>query len=367
MLFGHGGDVYSLSRELGIKPQEVLDFSSNCSPLPYPDGFQEYLFQNMDQLHLLPEVDSYSVREKLSERYGLPKESFLLGSGTTQWIFALPRILDARRAFIPLPTYSDYSDSCHASGVHVEYMGPYVDGSRKSAGEFISDIKSLNKQDMAGSLFFLCNPNNPTGLFIAPADLMEIIRQHPETTWIIDEAYAPFIAKDRKSSILVKDLPPNVVILRSFSKIYGIPGLRIGCLVTTGDIMRKLRASERPWAVNRMAQIAACFLLDMPEFENQVRDCCMAEKQTLLSGLSGLDGFTCLQGAAHFALFKLSKDIKAKALAGALRQKGMLVRDCENFKGLEGDHIRVSPRMHDDNLKLIKAVKGLVSEYSGSL
>ena len=234
MLFGHGGDVYSLSREINIKPQEVLDFSSNCSPLPYPEGFCNYLSKNIDQLHLLPEVDSYSVRKQLSKRYGLPADSFLLGSGTTQWIFSLPRILKAKRAIIPLPTYSDYQDACTAAGLEIKYLGPYPDGSKESVKGLLKDLLNFKGEGLDDCLIFICNPNNPTGLFVPPARLMELIRRYPGATWIIDEAYAPFIAEDEKTSLITRALPSNVVILRSFSKIFGIPGLRIGCLATTG-------------------------------------------------------------------------------------------------------------------------------------
>lgn len=362
MLFGHGGDVYSLSRDLDIKPAQVLDFSSNCSPLPYPEGFSQYLSRNIHQLHLLPEVDSFSVRKRLSDRYGLPADSFLLGSGTTQWIFSLPRILKARRAFIPLPTYSDYEDACKAAGLDVEHLGPYSDGSEESVKQFSQDLLSLKEKDLENALFFVCNPNNPTGLFIPPRQLMELIRRYSRATWVIDEAYAPFVSADCHSSLITEKLPSNVLILRSFSKIYGIPGLRIGCLVTTGNIMNKLRSNERPWAVNRMAQLAARFLLRMPEYEKEVRRCCHDEKQRIISGLSSIESLEYLYGRTHFAIFRVKRPLTARALFEGLRQKGMLIRDCGNFSGLSGDHIRISPRMADDNLELIIAIRQLAAK-----
>ncbi len=365
MLFGHGGDVYTLSMELDIEPVQVLDFSSNCSPLPYPEGFSDYLSRNIHQLHLLPEVDSYSVRKELSDRYGLPADSFLLGSGTTQWIFSLPRILKAKRAFIPLPTYSDYQDACRAAGLDVRNLGPYPDGSEESAERFSADLLSLKERDLENSLLFVCNPNNPTGLFIPPGQLMELVRRYSGATWIIDEAYAPFVSTDSRSSLITERLPSNVLILRSFSKIYGIPGLRIGCLVTTGSTMHQLRSNERPWAVNRMAQLAACFLLRMPDYEKEVRRCCHDEKQRIISGLSNIESLEYLDGKTHFAIFRVERPLTARFLFEGLRQKGMLIRDCANFPGLSGDHIRISPRMADDNLELIVAVRELAAKAAG--
>ena len=361
MLFGHGGDVYSLSRELGLEPAEVLDFSSNCSPLPYPDGFSHYLSKHINELHLLPEVDSRSVREILSARYGLSPESFLLGSGTTQWIFSLPRILGSRRAFIPLPTYSDYMDACQAAHVKIDFLGPYPDGLEQTVTRFSADLLALKNRDLDNALIFVCNPNNPTGLFMEPSRLVELIKRFSMATWVIDESYAPFVAEDSQSSLISASLPPNVVILRSFSKIYGIPGLRIGCLVTTGATMERLRAGERPWAVNRMAQLAAAFLLRTPDYEENVRQYCQHQKSVLVSAIGRLDGLEYVPGSTHFALFKVKQPLSAKMVCNALKKKGMLIRDCANFQGLSEEHIRISPRMEDDNVKLVMAIREIVS------
>ncbi len=359
MLFGHGGDVYSLSRELGLDPTEVLDFSSNCSPLPYPEGFTQYLYENIEQLHLLPEVDSYSVRTRLAERYGLDEDCFLLGSGTTQWIYSLPRILGARRAFIPLPTYADYGDASRAAGLEVQYYGPYIDGTKESAQRFLSDFESLEGRSSGDSMVFVCNPNNPTGLFIDPDRLLDLAKSIPEVTWIIDEAYAPFVSSDTKSSLLVRDISPNVVVLRSFSKIYGIPGLRIGCLVAKGTIIEKLRSHERPWAVNRMAQLAANFLLQVPEYEEEVRTYCQHEKKRIVSGLSTIKALTYVEGKTHFALFEVNRPLDADTISQVLKKRAMLVRNCANFPGLSGEFVRISPRMSKENLTLIAALKEL--------
>lgn len=366
MLFGHGGDVYSLSRELAIDPTDVLDFSSNCSPLPYPQGLKRYLCENIDQLHLLPEVDSYSVRERLSDRYGLSPDCFLLGNGTTQWIYSLPRILGAKRAFIPLPTYSDYRDACIASGLDVEYLGPYPDGSQDSTDRIMDELSSLKADKLKDSVVFVCNPNNPTGLFIPPMSLLEIIETRQVGTWIIDEAYAPFVSDDSKSSLLSvsERLPPNIIILRSFSKIYGIPGLRIGCLVTTGKVLGRLHSRERPWAVNRMAQLAADFLLRRPDFELKVRQYCQDEKQRIISGLSNIKAIVPMNGVTHFTLFEIHEPLSAKIIYERLKIRGMLIRNCNNFSGLRGEYIRISPRMTTDNIALITAMEGVCAQDS---
>ncbi len=361
MLFGHGGDVYSIARKLGIRPYEVLDFSSNCSPLPYPEELHNYLCQNIHQMHLLPEVDSLGIRNLLAQRYNLSKENFLIGSGTTQWIFTLPRLLKPKKAFICLPTYADYEDACKASDIEVTFLGPFVKGLNEDSSALITSLDHLKDTDISNSIIFLCNPNNPTGLFIEPDQLLEIILKKPDNLiWIIDEAYAPFVASDNESSLLTRNFPANVIILRSFSKIYGIPGLRVGCLVCKGAIMDKLWQELKPWSVNRMAQLAVEFFLKNIDFEKQVRNYCKQEKEFLVKNISALSKAEYIKGQCHFALFKLKSTSSASDIKEALESEGMLIRDCHNFRGLSGEYIRISPRLHQDNLKLVKTIKYLL-------
>lgn len=365
MLFGHGGDVYSIAERLGIEPGEVLDFSSNCSPLPYPKGLNEYLCNNLHQMHLLPEVDSKTIRSILANRYGLSPENFLIANGTTEWIFAIPRLLMPKRAFICLPTYADYEDACKAAGVDVHFVGTFSDGTEKTAQRLIAELLSMDKKSLEGALLFLCNPNNPTGLFIEPDELLDLVKSLPATlTWLIDEAYAPFVAEDEKSSILTMNIPENCIVLRSFSKIYGIPGIRIGCLVSKGAIVKALWEELRPWSVNRMAQLAVSFLLNRPDFEETVREYCKTEKENIVTGLTRIKGINYVPGKCHFAMFSLNKaGISAEDLTERLKEKGILIRNCANFNGLSGENIRISPRLSEDNLKLLLEMEGILRDH----
>ncbi|NPA95645.1 MAG: pyridoxal phosphate-dependent class II aminotransferase [Thermodesulfobacteria bacterium] len=357
MLHGHGGDVYSIAAELGVSPLDVLDFSSNCSPLPYPKGFHDYLCDNVDQMHLLPEVDSITIRNKLAKRYNRHPDRFLIGSGTTQWIYALPRLLGSARAFVTYPTYADYEDACKAAGVEVVPIGIYPGGSQQDGRRLLQDLDALKPATLEGGIVFICNPNNPTGLFLGPQDLLAIIKSKPRSTvWVIDESYAPFVGPDEYTSLLGHSLPENVVILRSFSKIYGIPGLRVGGLVGSSPVLEGLVSQMRPWSVNRMAQLALEYLLDEPQFEQEVRDFCQKEKEFFVDSLSKLHGMSHVEGRCHYALFRLSGGLRAQELASELRKRGMLIRDCHNFKGLEGDYVRISPRLHPDNERLVDEI-----------
>ncbi len=357
MIRGHGGDIYRLAAELGCQPEEILDFSSNCSPLPFPTGFKEFVTARLHQLHWLPEVDSASIREKLAAIYSLPQDSFLLGSGTTEWIFAIPGLSGLRRAVIPEPTYADYRDAAELAGLEVASVPIFGDGACLGQEEVLD---AIIESDPSGAALFLCNPNNPTGTFMEPVRLLELIRHLNDTLFIVDESYAQFIGPDHESSLLglcKGELPENLLILRSFSKIYGIPGLRVGCLVARGSIMDRLREMARPWAVNRMAQIALSFFLDRPEVVEETRRFCQKEKAWLASKIEGLSGLEPIPAEAHYFLVRITAELTPRRVADELERQKILVRDCSNFRGMEPSYIRISPGLKENNRQLVSTLE----------
>ncbi len=358
MLHGHGGDVYSLSRELGLSPEKLLDFSSNISPLPFPAGLREILIHHLDEIRFLPEVDSFGLRQALSKRYGMSEEQFLIGSGTTEWIFSLPRIIQPEKVVVPLPTYADYQDSALQAGCNIKLLEAWH--GRGQGGE-VELLDLLSKEAQGNNLIFLCNPNNPTGQFIDTSDLRDLISNTPQTLWVIDESYGPFVAEDSVSSLVGASMPENLVVLRSFSKIYAIPGLRLGCAVGSRKIIELLSQEAKPWAVNRMAQVAGEFLIGQTAYEEEVRAFCSREKAWFLKEIKDLRWLEPEQGSTHFILFRVNLPFTAEKVCTLLRKQGLLIRNCANFKGLYGEYIRISIKDRDSNQRLISALRALES------
>ncbi|MGB9712333.1 MAG: pyridoxal phosphate-dependent aminotransferase [Dissulfurimicrobium sp.] len=358
MLYGHGGDIYGLARSLGVSPKDIKDFSSNVSPLPIPAGLKQRLITGLEEIRALPEVDSFTLREALARRYGLPSQNFLIGSGTTEWIYSLPRVSGARRALIPLPTYSDYADAARAAGCEVETLGPWPDGDQNAN---VAILNSITNKAKYGDIVFICNPNNPTGRFIPTNILMDAIKIAQDTLWVIDESYAPFIGRDQETSLISLNLPSNLLILRSFSKLYGIPGLRLGYVLGASNLIKKLDSMSKPWAVNRLAQIAGEYLVKMSfHYEEDVREYCKVEKRRFLSRIEAEIPFLKpLEGSTHFILFKIAPPWMAATITATLKNKQILVRDCSNFMGLSDEYLRISLRSMEDNDYLINQLKEL--------
>lgn len=355
MIQGHGGDVFRVAKSLSVSPRDIKDFSSNISPLPLPDGLKERLIASLDEIRALPEVDSLTVRESLAARYKLDPENFLIGSGTTEWIYSLPRVMGTKRALIPLPTYADYVDAAAGAGCKIETLGPWLHGGQDTSSEILNTIKERMKK---GDIVFICNPNNPTGHFIPLNFLLDAIYAESDVLWVIDESYAPFVGSDSETSLISSSMPANILILRSFSKIYGIPGLRLGYATGTIGMMKKLGAAARPWAVNRLAQVAGEYLIERFSYENDVRDYCRHEKERFLSRIKKEIRFlTPIEGRTHFILFKIKPPLMAKKIADTLKKKKILIRDCGNFRGLYGEYLRISLRSHEDNDALLGTLK----------
>ncbi len=292
-----------------------------------------------------------------------------MGNGTTEWIFSIPLLAEMKQAVIPLPTYSDYIDAARLAGLKTVTV-PAFPVSESLDNKEPLQMELLNSLDRAispGSLVYLCNPNNPTGQFVAPSPLMELISSHPDSIFVVDESYAQFVGDDHETSLITHEVRDNLIVLRSFSKIYGIPGLRVGSIVGRGDIFSRLEQQARPWSVNRMAQLALHFLLGHPDLVKVTREFCQQERNYLIKEITAMDGIAPIQAATHFFLAKVSLPDKSGAessriLAERLRTKGILIRDCSNFIGLDKGYIRISPNIREANNILLKQMQKTIVE-----
>lgn len=358
MILGHGGEIYHLARKLGLKPGEISDFSSNVSPLPPPEGLYEILRAKIHEIESLPEVDSFSLRKALAERFGLPPESFFPSSGTTEWIFALPSIIKPNRVVILGPTYADYEDAARRAGLPVIYV------LAEENTEFEPPLSKLSETIKPGDLVFICNPNNPTGRFIPRKKLLDLIAAHPKTHFAVDESYLPFVAGDQESLLTARPFPEHVMVFFSFSKIYRIPGLRLGLLATGEKWKEKVSEKERPWAVNRLAQIAGEFLLKQKAYENKVRAFVKEEARKLVLELQAL-GFHPFPSQVHFLLLRVPGGLSGRRLKDKLLHgHHILIRACYNFYGLDDGFIRIALKGTEENQKLLQALADTLRDLS---
>ena len=353
MIEGHGGNIYEIARALKCSPWEILDMSSNVSPLGIPPGLQAILEKGWHEIVSLPEVDSEGLRTNFAISLGLAPDQVLAGNGTTEFIYTFPPALKTKKALIVGPTYADYADACRAYGIEPAFLLALEEA------DFQPDLEDISSKLVHVDTVFICNPNNPTGQLLPAESLKQLAETHPTVSFVVDESYLPFVP-DWESQSLARTGTRNVIVLQSFSKVFVIPGLRLGFLIASPEIIRAFGPFRHPWSVNRLAQLAGSFLVSQHHFVKDVAQFCEIERAAFLSYLEGLDLLVSFPSAVHFILFKLNGTLRADKICTLMARHKILIRDCSNFYGLSERFIRIALKGSEANMRCAEILKEML-------
>ncbi len=356
MIIGHGGNIHELAHQLACDPKNIVDMSSNMNPLGPPPDLMEHLNTRLESIFALPEADAGRMKTAAAKWLGISANRLLAENGTTQFIYTLPRALKIKQALILAPTYADYADACRMQGVACDYI--YT----SAAENFTPNITALEQKIAGNDAVFICNPNNPTGRLVPAADLAPLCRRHPKTWFIIDESYLPFVLNSDKESLMHTNLE-NVLILSSMSKIFRIPGLRVGFLIGHEKLIQKLSDYSMPWGVNSLAQEAVCYLLTQTSatkgFIESTRDFVAAERHRFVEYFRNLPKIRFFPSETDFLLAEL-KGLTADMVWTEMARHRILIRNCSNFNGLSDNFIRISLKNREENEKAADLLKQIV-------
>lgn len=357
MIIGHGGNIHDVALKLGCEATDIIDMSSNLNPLGPPDGLARHLIDQMDTIISLPEVNSKKITRLLAEKYGIPAEGVLAGNGTTQFIYSIPAALNTRKALVVGPSYADYKDACSLHQADCDYF------LTRAEDGFAPDMDALVKAVDGKDTVFICNPNNPTGFLWDRDTIAELCRAFPETFFVIDESYLPFAADSYSTSVIGLRLP-NVIVLNSMSKIFRIPGLRVGFLLAPVTLIYRFEKYILPWSVNALAQEAVAYILENPAltdvFLDTSRRFVAEEKQSFLSSIESIGALQVFPGSVYFVLARLTGSVDAAGLCAALLKDRILIRNCGNFVGLDDRYVRFSLKDQDTNRRLADRLRAIV-------
>ncbi len=358
MIHGHGGNIFDNARQLGCNPADILDMSSNVNPLGLMPGLIHHLALQLEQITALPEADAGSITRLFSDLHGMATEKVLAGNGTTQLIYILPGALKLRQILILGPTYADYEDACRMNGV--SYRCEYTDAPHG----FRHDFSQLEAELEHCNAVVICNPNNPTGVLIPRETIMTLCQKHPEILFILDESYMPFVPDPMTQSLITCNLP-NVIVLNSMSKIFRIPGLRIGFVIAPPAIITSIARYMLPWSVNALAQAAVAYLMthdpEVTAFIQETQNVLSAERQFIIDSLQSAFGLTLFPSVTSFILGELKRHTAAE-LAGYLLKDRILIRNCANFGGLSERYFRISLKTHAVNAMLADRLRQFCAE-----
>lgn len=362
MLMGHGGNIHALAARLGCPAEAICDMSSNVNPFGPPPGLMAHLQAGLEQITALPEVDAGAMTRAFAARHGLDPRTLLAGNGSTQLIYLLPAVLGWKKVAIAGPTYADYADACRMQKIEPTLIPALRED------DFQPNLDALSAAASQVDALFICNPNNPTGSLLAREHLVALCAAHPGTDIVVDESYLPFVSDTAAHSLLGGGLS-NLLVLNSMSKIFRLPGLRIGFIHGTEAKIERLRQHMLPWSVNALAQAAVIYLMkERHAVENFVAASCrrMNEaRRTFCQALVGIRGLQTFPSCTSFVLMRLTNGWTAAEAWEALAEEGILIRDCSNFDGLSEYYIRISLKDEEINQKAATLLRRILAVGGG--
>lgn len=346
----HGGDWAGFSLAHGCLP---LDFSANISPLGVPRGVQEALREAAGQADRYPDPLCRELRGALSEHEGVPAEWILCGGGAADLIFRAVLALGPGRALVTAPAFGEYEAALESVGCAVERYA------LRPEEDFRIREDLLEKITPETDLVFLCEPNNPTGVTTPRPLLLRILERCRETgtRLVVDECFGDFLDEPELHTLkgALADFP-NLLILKAFTKLYGMAGVRLGyALCADTELLEQMRRAGQPWAVSSLAQAAGVAALKETDYVRQVRALIAAERPRLAEQMERL-GLRVVPGEANYLLFRSETPLDA-----SLGQRGILLRCCGNYAGLDGTWYRAAVRTRAENQRLIAALEEVLA------
>jgi threonine-phosphate decarboxylase len=358
--FDHGGNVFAVARSLGVSPAELLDFSANINPLGPPAGVHEALSDVFASLVHYPDSECSLLRESLAIFHGVKPSNICASNGSTELIYLLPRLVRGKRALVIVPSFSEYASALQRDDCRVEF---HILQSDKG---FDLDLEEIKERIHNGfDLCILGNPGNPTGKLYTLAEVKSLFRlcRDARCLLVIDEAFMDFCEEESAKYMAAEN--EGILVLRSMTKFYALPGLRLGYAVASESMIKLISALREPWSVNTPAQAAGLASLAAKGYADTTREIIAFEREYLFTGFSAIPGFRPFPSAANFLLTEILEGAAAGDLAGRLLADRILIRECGNFVGLSDRFFRVAVRGRDENERLLAALAKAMGDVSG--
>ena len=340
-MYQHGGNVTFHST--------CIDFSANVNFLGIPENVMQAARSGLLAAIHYPQEYNGTLSEHIAQWDQVEPEHVFCGNGASEIIRSLMPVLQPKHALLPAPGFEEYTRSLAAVDCEIHYFYTKAgQGFRIPLDEFCGQIT----EDV--DVVFFCNPNNPTADLYGKDFVQAVLERCEEKNafLILDECFLDFV--EGESSITMKSphASKHLFIIRAFTKIFAMPGIRLGYgLCTNKKVMDRLRETVQPWNVSTVAQRAGIACTKEREFVDKTVQATKIEREWLVERLEQL-GFLEIQAEANFVFFKSRPGMHAFSLL-----KGIMIRDCSNFEGLEPGYYRVAVRSREDNEKLIEVLR----------
>ena len=333
MTYGHGDDTYRYGDKV------KMNFSSNIYQRADLTELKRYLATRLDAIGNYPEPEPRELEALIAEKLEISADMVMVTNGANEAIYLIAQLYRGWASVIPQPTYTEYADACRMFGHLISY-------------EHTDELHVL-PQDR---LYWICNPDNPTGNVLLKSLIIYLIRKHPRFLHVIDQSYADYTLQPMLTPKELLDCY-NVMILQSLSKKYCIPGLRLGYVTASPIIIERLRDIRQPWTVNALAIEAGKWLIEndpkmLPDLEEYLE-----EAQHLRQELSEIEGLMVMDTQTHYMLVNIDWATSLELKNWLIEHHGILIRDASNFYSLDDHCFRVAAQTPEENDALISAIK----------
>ncbi|MNH80027.1 Threonine-phosphate decarboxylase [compost metagenome] len=349
-VYGHGGDLETAASTYGRRAGDFIDFSSNINPLGPPPGLVDSLTEGLSSITRYPDPGHRQFKRMLAQKLGLDEAWISIGNGAAETMALILLALKPETVGIVEPCFSEYAALAEQFGSKV------ISVRGKDDHDFHADPEDMEQLIRKSDLVFLGQPNNPNGVQYRS----EILRQYAHiaeregTYLVLDEAFIDFIMPESRHS-LVSDISlfPRLILVRSMTKFYAIPGLRLGYGIAHPDIIRAMTNKQVTWSVNQLALLAGqVCLASPPAYEAATISLITEERRRMREGMGHL-GCRTWAGEANFLLVRLPEGWTASRMQSELGKRGILIRSCAMYPGLEERDIRVAVKNETDNGRLL--------------
>ena len=368
----HGSDLEKIEKVYGIKPSDVTSFAANVNPLGISYKLKTTLCDRIDAITSYPDRDYTALRTSIGNYINLDKENIIVGNGSTELISLFIQITAPKKALLITPTYSEYERELALQGGTLDYF-PLLEEE-----QFVCDVAKLETVLATDyDLLIICNPNNPTSTAI-PTDTMrqiltccKVAAQNiaskkgsaHELYVIVDETYVEFAPEITKITAipLVKEFD-NLVVLRGVSKFFAAPGLRLGYALTSSKkLLTEINERKNPWTINTLAAIAGEIMFSDEEYITKTKAFISSERTRVCDALRQNPNLKVYEPVANFVLVRILKpSVTASDLFEACIQKGLMIRDCVTFPGLDESYFRICFMSKEKNDELLEVIRKII-------
>jgi threonine-phosphate decarboxylase len=345
----HGGNLKKFARRFQIQEKDILDFSSNITPLGLPDSVKKLYPQLLDRLTTYPDPSASELRAEVARLYPLFPENILAGNGSMDLLALIVRTIAPKRALLVEPSFLEYRRLLHLQGAQIKSV------SLKEGNQFQFPYKEIFGALPNTDLVILCHPNNPTGSALKREELLELLSEcrRRNIFVVVDEAFADWTPE----LSVAREIKDNsfFAVVRSLTKFYGLAGIRAGYAVGSRRLMETLGAHQDPWSMNAVSQALSIEALRDKDFQEESLEWYQAESAWFLSAFQAVEGIKVFPSFANFFLIKIMiPQMSAENLFQFCGEKGVYIRLLRDFPGLGDPYFRVGLRRRKDNETLLR-------------